>query len=68
MRNYNVDTKQMVPTPPRLSSFLDEVEALCKKHQLTISMTACDGLMVTDYNQVDISLLRESIFSIKDSN
>lgn len=55
---YDNDLNELMEMPERMKNFLDEIESVCKKHNLSISHEDCHGaFIIEDYSSENIEWL-----------
>ena len=61
MKSWNCKTKQMVETPENIKEFLNEIEILCKRYNLSISHEDSHGaFQIEKYNELNIEWLKNA--------
>ena len=58
---YDCETKVYILTPDKLKNFFDDIEAVCRKYNLSISHEDGHGsFIIQKYDQFNIDWLREA--------
>lgn len=61
MESWNVKTKKFIPTPEKQIKFVEEIESICKKYELSISHEDSQGSFIIDkFNQYNIKWLQSA--------
>lgn len=64
---YDNDLKEQIEMPERMKNFLDEIESVCKKYNLSISHEDCHGaFIVENYSSENIEWLFDAQKSYKE--
>jgi hypothetical protein len=60
MKRWNID-KELFNENKNIDEFIDEINEVCKKHDLSISHEDCEGsFVIKKYSDLNIAWLREA--------
>lgn len=61
MKSWNYKTSELIETPEKQIKFLEEIEAICKKYDFSISHEDWQGgFEIEKYSQSNIDWLKEA--------